>query len=85
MKKIITHKNFENDYLKLTSVLRKRTDEKLRLLSKDFAHPSLRVKKVRGKQGIYEGSINMHYRFLFSITENGYIILRVGPHNILEK
>jgi len=85
MKKIITHKSFENDYLKLSAGLQKRTDQKLKLLSENLSHPSLRVKKVRGREGVYEGSINIHYRFLFSITEDAYIILRVGTHNILEK
>ncbi len=79
-----THK-FKKDYKKLSPILQKQVDAKMILLTSNLSHPSLRVKKVKGCDDVYEGSISMHYRFLFSITEDGYIILRVGTYNILEK
>ena len=52
---------------------------------RDIAHPSLRVKRVRKYQDVFEGSINMDYRFLFQITTDAYILLRIGRHDVLEK
>lgn len=84
MKRIITHKSFEDAYVKLPTEIQRRVDKKIKLLAENLSHPSLRVKKVKGKRNIYEGSINMGYRFLFLITENAYILLRIGRHDILE-
>ena len=83
--RIIQGDDFEKGYLKLSQNVQKQTDVKLRLLVANLRHPSLRIKKVRRAQDIYEGSINMHYRFLFQITSTAYILLRVGKHDILEK
>lgn len=83
--RIIQSNDFEKGYLKLSQNVRKQTDAKLRLLVANLRHPSLRVKKVRGAQDIYEGSINMQYRFLFHIDGSACILLRIGKHDILEK
>lgn len=50
-----------------------------------MGHPSLRVKRVRKYEEVYEGSINLDYRLLFLITTEGYVLLRIGRHDILEK
>ena len=58
---------------------------KLAMLGENLAHPSLRVKRVRSREGVYEGSINMDYRFLFLIEGDVCTLLRVGRHDILDK
>lgn len=80
-------KQFTKDYEKLNQDIKKQVDKKLNLLLVNIRHPSLRVKKLEGRENIYEGSINMKYRFLFQLIENNdiYLILRVGKHDILEK
>jgi len=45
----------------------------------------VRVKRVRSRQGIYEGSINMDYRFLFSVEGDAISLLRIGRHDIIDK
>jgi len=76
--------HFKKDYKKLSYAIQKKTDEKIKLLVENLSHPSLRVKKVKKYQHVLEGSINKNYRFLFQITSEGYLFLRIGKHNILE-
>ncbi len=83
--KLIRTQRFLEDYRKLPAQVQKQTDRKLQYLAENVGHPSLRVKRVRKYEGVYEGSINMDYRFLFLITNEGYVLLRIGRHDILEK
>lgn len=82
---LIQTTRFERDYKKLPPSIQKRTDEKLKLLVQNLFHPSLRVRRVQKYKGVFEGSITKDYRFLFQITTEGYILLRIGKHDILEK
>jgi len=82
---LIRTTHFKRDYKKLPSSVQKRADEKLKLLAQNLSHPSLRVKRARKYKGVFEGSITKDYRFLFQITIEGYILLRIGTHGILEK
>ena len=83
--KLLRTKRFLREYHRLPQQLRDRTDEKLRFLVRDIAHPSLRVKPVRGRPGLYEGSINMQYRFLFAIAADTYTLLHIGKHEIIDE
>jgi mRNA-degrading endonuclease YafQ of YafQ-DinJ toxin-antitoxin module len=83
--KFVRTNHFKRDYKKLSPAVQELTDKKLRLLAQEVSHPSLRVKKVQGLRNVFEGSITMDYRFLFQITSEGYILLRIGKHEILEK
>jgi mRNA-degrading endonuclease RelE of RelBE toxin-antitoxin system len=76
--------HFKKDYKKLSTAIQNKTDEKIKLLVENLSRPSLRVKKRR-YQNVLEGSINKNYRFLFQITSKGYLFLRIGKHDILEK
>ena len=78
--KLIWTNRFTRDYQALTPNLQKQTDKQLRHLSRDISYPSLRVKRVQKRKG----SITKDYRFLFQITTDAYILLRVGKHNISE-
>lgn len=83
--KLIRTDRFLADYRRLPAQVQKQTDRKLRYLAENVAHPSLRVKRVQKYRDIYEGSINMDYRFLFLITTDSYVLLRIGRHDIIEK
>lgn len=83
--KLIRTQRFLEDYRKLPTQIQKQTDRKLRYLADNVGHPSLRVKRVRNYDEVYEGSINMDYRLLFLMTPEGYVLLRIGRHDILEK
>lgn len=83
--KLIRTRRFLEDYRKLPAQVQKQTDQKLQYLAQNVGHPSLRVKRVRKYEEVYEGSINLDYRLLFLITTEGYVLLRIGRHDILEK
>jgi mRNA interferase RelE/StbE len=76
---------FLDDFLQLPEALQRRVLRKLGLLGQNLTHPSLRVKKLRGREGVYEGSVNMSYRFLFRIEGDNLILERIGPHKILDE
>jgi len=82
---LIQTTHFKRDYKKLPRSIQKRTDEKLKFLVQNVSHPSLRVKRVQKYKGVFEGSVTKNYRFFFQITTEGYILLRVGKHDIFEK
>ncbi|MDR0883934.1 MAG: cytotoxin [Oscillospiraceae bacterium] len=79
-------KRFIKHYLRLSSVERNAVDKKLSILFSNPSHPSLRTKLVRGNDGLYECSINMDIRVLWTY-ESGTILLLVdvGHHDILDK
>ena len=56
---------FKKDYQKLPLDIQQRVDQKLRFLLRDPRHPSLRVHKVRGVEGLWEFSVTMNYRAIF--------------------
>jgi len=77
--------DFTEGYEKLPPPIRKRVDEKLNLLLLDPRHPSLRIKKMKGFEGIWEGRISRSYRFTFQMEEDAYILRKVGTHEIFRK
>ena len=77
--------HFVQDYKNLPPLLRKRTDEKLKLLLNNPQHPSLGLKKMKGFPDIWEVRITKNYRITFQIREKIYILRRIGTHDILKQ
>jgi len=60
--------------------------KKLELLSHDPAHPSLRTKRIKGTDKLYECSVNMDIRIIWYYEGKTMIILLdVGHHDILRQ
>jgi len=76
---------FKKDYQKLPSDIQQQVDQKLRFLLRDLRHPSLRVHKLRGTEGLWEFSVTMSYRVVFEIEGECYVLLAVGPHRIVDR
>lgn len=74
---------FVKDYEGLPQRLRRQVDKALGLLLEDPRHPSLQVKKVKGSKDRWEGRVTLHYRFIFTIQGDTYLLLRVGTHDLL--
>lgn len=83
--KLLASKPFQKDYKKLPRHIQKETDNALRLLANNPRHPSLRVKKMQGTKGIWEGSVTMSYRFTFHMHGDTVVLRRIGTHDILRK
>jgi len=68
--KIKAYGRFKKSYKNLPSDIQKKVDKQLILLVNNFNHPSLYTKKIKGRQGIWEGRVDIHYRFTFEIVED---------------
>lgn len=76
---------FVKRYSKLSNQERKLVDDKLRILSENPWHPSLRVKKIQSTEE-YECSVNMDVRIAFIFDgETIIVLLDVDHHDKLIK
>jgi mRNA-degrading endonuclease RelE of RelBE toxin-antitoxin system len=82
--RVLKTKRFLRDFRNLPPQLQARMDEKLAFLARDLTHPSLRVKPFHSAPSVYEGRVNEQYRFLFTVESDAYLLLRIGPHDMLD-
>ena len=78
-------KRFVKDYAALIDEIKERTEKALYSLLKDPHYPSLKIKKMEGRQNIWELRVSDSYRLTFQVSENTYILRRVGTHDVLKK
>jgi mRNA interferase RelE/StbE len=78
---IIFSKKFDKKYTELPKEIQAVFKKKLIMFSHNRNHPSLRIKKMRGCESIYEGSVSMKYRFTFENIENGILLRNIGIHD----
>ncbi|MFH1452614.1 MAG: hypothetical protein ABIH00_01375 [Armatimonadota bacterium] len=86
--KFIYTRQFVKEYKRLPQNIQNKFKEKIKLMEKDFSHPSLRIKKLNIKIKnieIWAGSLTMNYRFLFNIYEDYCTFMHIGTHDILDK
>lgn len=76
---------FVKDYAALPDDLKARTEKTLSLLLENPRYPSLRAKKMEGREEIWEIRVSDNYRLTFQIIENTYILRRVGTHKVLKR
>ncbi|MEE4358258.1 MAG: hypothetical protein V2I97_17445 [Desulfococcaceae bacterium] len=79
--KIKAYQTFRKAYQKLPSAIQKKVDRQLELLVGDFCYPSLHTKKIKGREGIWEARIDLHYRMTFEIVEDTIMLRVVGNHD----
>lgn len=79
MKLIFLEKSKRN-YTKLPLATRNKAKKKFLLLASNTFHPSLRVKRMSGTS-VWEGSIDLFYRFTFHKEGDTLIIRSIGPHD----
>lgn len=73
--------HFKKDYQRLPQKTKKKLAKQLNFLSSNLRHPSLRVKKMKGLEEIWEARIDGFYRFTFEIIEGMIYLYRIGPHD----
>ena len=78
-------RTFERLYKRLPKQIQDEAIEKLDLYLRDPSHPSLRVKRIRGTERIWELTVTMQYRVTFEIDDEKIILRRIGTHDILKK
>jgi addiction module RelE/StbE family toxin len=83
--KLRPSEEFKKSLKRLTATEQKQTAKKLELLKENPFHPSLRTKKVRGLDSVFEMSVNMDIRIIWKYEDKIILLLiDVGHHkNIL--
>ncbi len=82
-KRIVLSGPFEKLFARLPKEIRDTAYDKWELFLKDPSHPSLRVKKIKGSDYIWEMSVTMNYRITFQISETEIVLRKIGTHDIL--
>ncbi|MFH0789499.1 MAG: type II toxin-antitoxin system RelE/ParE family toxin [Pseudomonadota bacterium] len=83
--KVAFTKPFIRDYDGLPGPIQQEIDEQIKHLLDNPKHPSLRLKKMEGRQSIWEARITGGYRLTLQIDGDTSLLRRVGTHNILKK
>lgn len=86
-------RTFKKDYEKLPEDIKEIVREKFDLLQNNPSppyHPSLRIKPMRGWDGIFEGHITSRYVFTFhkdtdpKTGETVFVFRKIGGHDVYE-
>jgi mRNA interferase RelE/StbE len=83
--KILRTDSFKRDFGKLPKDVQERTEKALRRLVENPRHPSLRNKKMKGVEDIWEASVSISYRITYQVSGDALILRRVGTHDILRR
>ena len=83
-KRISFSRSFKKEYQKLPQEIQENLNQKLKFLSEDPQHPSLRLKKMGGTV-YWEISITMNYRLILRFDGEEIKLITVGTHDILKK
>lgn len=73
---------FDENFTALDAQSQMAIKKALRFLAHDWRHPSLRTKKMEGREYIFEASANMDIRITFHFEKPDTIVLRnCGYHD----
>jgi mRNA-degrading endonuclease YafQ of YafQ-DinJ toxin-antitoxin module len=77
---------FKKELDKLSDIEKRMVFKTVAVLEQNPFYPSLRTKKLKGKQDLFECSVNMDIRIIWRFKDRRLIImLDVGHHDILKK
>jgi len=77
--------SFKKAFARLPREVQVKAGKAFLLFRENPNHPSLRIKRVRGVPGVWEGRIDIRYRFTFHYEDDTVVFRNIGPHNILER
>lgn len=73
--------HFKKAYQSLPNEVKTRVKKTLEILAVNTKHPSLRVKKIKGTNDIWEARVSLDYRLTFQIIRDYFILRNVGHHD----
>jgi mRNA-degrading endonuclease YafQ of YafQ-DinJ toxin-antitoxin module len=83
---ILFSTRFKKSFSKLESREKRLFYNKLSIFIENYRHPSLRTKKIKGSEILFESSINMSIRVIWTYrNENLILMIDIGYHDILNK
>jgi mRNA-degrading endonuclease RelE of RelBE toxin-antitoxin system len=78
---LIFTNRFKKAYQRLPQTIQGKVKKALRLLDENPHHPSLRVKRIQGTDKIYEGRVDLKYRFSFEFENEAILLRNVDNHD----
>lgn len=72
---------FKRAYQKLKLDDQALANKAIRFLATDTRHPSLRVKKIKGTENIWEARVSRSIRMTFEMHQDLIILRNVGQHD----
>ena len=75
-------KNFEKQFRKLPSDIRKKIIKQIEFITQDFFHPSLNTKRHGFGEDWWEFRIDKHYRMAGKKLDDQLILHIVGMHDV---
>ena len=83
---ILFSSRFKKSFNKLQTNEKKVFYKKLSLFIENHKHPGLRAKKIKGSEILFESSINMSIRVIWTCKDDRMILmLDIGHHDILKR
>lgn len=83
---ILFSSKFKKSFSRLQDAEKKIFYETLSLFIENHMHPSLRSKKIKGSKILFESSINMSIRVIWTYQDESLILmLDIGHHDILKR
>lgn len=80
--KVVYSESFKKNVEKLPIDIKRQLKKKLEIMLENPRHPSLRIKKLKGrKDGIFGASINMDIRMTWEYIDDGILLRNIGEHD----
>ncbi len=76
---------FKKAAAKLPRETQAKAAKAFKLFKDNPRHPSLGVKRVQGMPEVWEGRIDLNYRFTFHYEGDVCVFRNIGPHEIVER
>ena len=83
--KYIRTERFKKAAVKLPHEIQTKVAKAFLLFKDNPRHPSLGVKRVQGMPDVWEGRIDIHYRFTFHYEGDACVFRNIGLHEIVER
>jgi len=74
-------RHFRRSYRGLSEQHKRRTKRTIALLTQDWRHPGLHVKRVQSTDGIWEAQVSLSLSITCQLVGDTIILPNVRPHN----
>lgn len=79
--KIYYSEQFAENVQQLSGKMKKVIQRKLEILLENPQHPSLRTKKIKGRENVFEASMTMNIRITWQYFGDGILLRNIGKHD----
>jgi len=83
--KLFFSERFKKDYKLFSGDIKQLINSKLKIFSENPLYPSLRTKKIKGKEDIFETSISMNIRMTWNYYQGKILLRAIGEYEKILK